>query len=254
MTRLSAAYPRSPRRIPRIQGVDARGRIVAVGEGVDAGRIGERVLIEPVFRAPADWAPYRAVYFGSERDGAFAEFARAPGVHAHRIESPLSDAELASFPCAYSVVENMLERADFHAGETVLITGASGGVGSAAVQLAKRRGAIVIAVASASKADEVTSLGASKVVPRQTDLLATVGGEAVDVGAVRSGSACRRRGSPRPRLPSRCRPPDTRNRGQDGTRASRSTGCCLPRRARSGARIRRRSRRRPRGRYEDWSR
>ena len=62
-----------------------------------------------------------------------------------------------------------------------MITGASGGVGSAAVQLAKRRGAFVIAVASASKADEIISLGASKVVPRQTDLLATVGSEAVDV-------------------------------------------------------------------------
>jgi len=166
---------------PRIQGADASGRIVAVGEGVDAGRIGDRVLIEPVFRAPVDWTPYRAVYFGSECNGAFAEFAKAPGVHAHRIDSPLSDAELASFPCAYSAAENMLERADLRAGETVLITGASGGVGSAAVQLAKRRGAIVIAVASASKANEVTSLGASKVVPRQTDLLAAVGSEAVDV-------------------------------------------------------------------------
>ena len=69
----------------------------------------------------------------------------------------------------------------FVRGETVLITGASGGVGSAAVQLAKRRGAIVIAVASASKADEIASLGASKVFPRETDLLAAVGGEAVDV-------------------------------------------------------------------------
>ena len=71
---------------------------------------------------------------------------------------------------------------ELRSGETVVITGASGGVGSAAVQLAKRRGAIIIAVASASKADEITSLGASKVVPRQTDLLAAVGMEAVDVG------------------------------------------------------------------------
>jgi NADPH:quinone reductase-like Zn-dependent oxidoreductase len=167
---------------PRIQGADACGRIVAVAEGVDAGRIGERVLIEPVFRALFDCAPYRAVYFGSECDGAFAEFAKAPGVHAHRIDSPLSDAELATFPCAYSAAENMLERAGLRSGETVVITGASGGVGSAAVQLAKRRGAIIIAVASASKADEITSLGASKVFPRQTDLLAAVGREAVDVG------------------------------------------------------------------------
>ena len=166
---------------PRIQGADACGRIVAIGEGVDAARVGERVLIEPVFRAPVDLAPYRAVYFGSECDGAFAEFAKAPAVHAYRIESPLSDAELASFPCAYSAAENMLERTDLRAGETVLITGASGGVGSAAVQLARRRGAVVIAIVSGSKADEITSLGASKVVARQTDLRVAVGSETVDV-------------------------------------------------------------------------
>ncbi len=166
---------------PRIQGADACGRIVAVGEGVEPGRIGERVLIEPVFRSPVDWAPFRAVYFGSEWDGAFAEYAKAPSAHAHRIVSPLGDAELASFPCAYSAAENMLERARLCSGETVLITGASGGVGSAAVQLARRRRAVVIAVASGSKAGEILSLGAARVVPREADLLAAVDVESVDV-------------------------------------------------------------------------
>ena len=47
-----------------------------------------------------------------------------------------TDAELASFPCAYSTAENLLHRLKLGAGETVLVTGASGGVGSAAVQLA----------------------------------------------------------------------------------------------------------------------
>ena len=84
---------------PRIQGADACGRIVAVGEGVDPARIGERVLVEPVFRGVER---FDAIYFGSEVDGAFAEYARAPSAHAHRIESGLSDVELASFPCAYS--------------------------------------------------------------------------------------------------------------------------------------------------------
>ncbi|QEX16800.1 alcohol dehydrogenase [Hypericibacter terrae] len=165
---------------PRIQGADACGRIVAVGADVDARRIGERVLIEPVFRGP-DGDPYRITYFGSDRDGAFAEFAIAPALHAHRIESRLSDAELASFPCAYSAAENMLARAGLAAGETVLITGASGGVGSAAVQLARRRGATVIAVAGEAKAAAVLSLGASRVIPRDADLLAQVGRETVDV-------------------------------------------------------------------------
>lgn len=165
---------------PRIQGADACGRIVAVGAGVDPARIGERVLIEPVFRAPVGWAPYRAIYFGSECDGAFAEFATAPAAHAYSITSPLSDAELASFPCAYSAAENMLTRAGLGTGETVLITGASGGVGSAAVQLARRRGATVVAIASSSKAATVMSLGASRVIPRDADLAAEVGRETMD--------------------------------------------------------------------------
>ena len=166
---------------PRIQGADACGRIVAVGAGVDPARIGERVLIEPVFRAPIGWEPYRAIYFGSECDGAFAEYTKAPAAHAHKIVSDLSDAELASFPCAYSAAENMLTRAGLSHGERVLVTGASGGVGSAAVQLAKRRGATVLAVASAAKASLVASLGAERVIGREADLLGEVGRESVDV-------------------------------------------------------------------------
>jgi NADPH:quinone reductase-like Zn-dependent oxidoreductase len=152
---------------PRIQGADACGRIVAVGEGVAAARIGERVLVEPVFRG-ADF--FDAQYFGSEVDGAFAEYALAPAGHAHRIESDLTDAELASFPCAYSAAENMLTRIALVSGERVLITGASGGVGTAAVQLAKRRGAEVIAMAGGDKAEAVRALGADHVIPRDAEL------------------------------------------------------------------------------------
>ncbi len=165
---------------PRIQGADGCGRIVAVGPGVDAARCGERVLIEPVFSPPPTASRYAATYFGSECDGAFAEFSCVPAAHAHCITSTLSDAEVASFPCAYSAAENMLTRANIGAGETVLVTGASGGVGSAAVQLARRRGATVFALAGASKAAFVTSLGASRVLDRDVDLLAVLGSESVD--------------------------------------------------------------------------
>jgi NADPH:quinone reductase-like Zn-dependent oxidoreductase len=162
---------------PRIQGADACGRIVAVGGGVDEARIGERVLVEPVFRGSG---PFDVEYFGSEVDGAFAEYALAPAVHAHRIESDLTDAELASFPCAYSAAENMLTRIALSAGERVLITGASGGVGSAAVQLAKRRGAHVIAMAGGDKAEAVRALGADQVIPRDADLEALFGKDYFD--------------------------------------------------------------------------
>jgi NADPH:quinone reductase-like Zn-dependent oxidoreductase len=162
---------------PRIQGADACGTIVAVGADVNPARIGERVLVEPVFRGSSK---FDISYFGSEVDGAFADYARVPAAHAHRIECELSDAELASFPCAYATAENILTRINLSVGERVLISGASGGVGSAAVQLAKRRGAEVIAMASGDKADAVRSLGAAQVIPRDADLEARFGQEHFD--------------------------------------------------------------------------
>lgn len=158
---------------PRIQGADACGHIVAVGAGVDATRVGERVIVNPSFSPTC--------YFGSDRDGAFAEFATVPSTNACRISSPLSDVELASFPCSYSTAENLLTRAQVVASDTVLVTGASGGVGSALVQLAKRRGASVIALASEGKATAVGSLGAARVLGREADLLAALGRETVEV-------------------------------------------------------------------------
>jgi NADPH:quinone reductase-like Zn-dependent oxidoreductase len=165
---------------PRIQGADGCGRIVAVGEGVSPGRIGERILIEPIIRL-GDPPGSQVSYFGSECNGAFAEYACVPSVNAHAIRSSLSDAQLASFPCAYAAAEHMLARSAVQAGEDVLITGASGGVGSAAVQLAVRRGARVCALASEPKAAAIAALGAARVLDRGADLLALLGGESIDV-------------------------------------------------------------------------
>lgn len=167
-------------RFPRIQGADACGRIVDVGPGVDPARIGERVIVDPVLRSN-DEDGVSAGYFGSERDGAFADFATVAAANAWKIDSQLTDVELASFPCSCAAAENMLARAQVHSGEKVLITGASGGVGSAAVRLAKRRGAHVTALASASKASVLSSLGASHVFGRDADLPTELGAESVDV-------------------------------------------------------------------------
>jgi len=168
-------------RFPRIQGADACGHIVGVAADVDPARVGERVLIEPVFAPPPGADRFRSIYFGSECDGGFAQYAAVPSAHACRINSPLDDTELASFPCAYSAAENMLTRANLRPRETVLITGASGGVGSAAVQLARRRDATVIAVAAASKSGDVTALGAARVIGRDAGLVNDLGHESVDV-------------------------------------------------------------------------
>jgi NADPH:quinone reductase-like Zn-dependent oxidoreductase len=161
---------------PRIQGADACGYIVAVGSDVEASRVGERVLIDPVLRG----ADGRARYFGSDTQGAFAQFTVVPASNACPVRSTLSDVELASFPCAYLAAENMLTRAAVTAGETILVTGASGGVGSAAVQLGRRRGATVLAIAEPSKAQAIEQIGASRVLPRETPLLSALTRESID--------------------------------------------------------------------------
>ena len=167
-------------KFPRIQGADCCGQIVAVGSQADVDRIGERALVRPIQTNETDAANFICETFGSESDGGFAQFAKTASHDALKINSSLSDIELASFPCAYTTAEGMLERARVDA-EIVLITGASGGVGSAAVQLAKRRGATIIAVASNLKADDVRSLGADKVVDRNCDLVAELGTDSIDV-------------------------------------------------------------------------
>ncbi len=159
---------------PRIQGADPAGRIVAVGDGVDMDRIGQRVLVDAWLRDPSG-ALDKARYLGSEVDGGYAEYVVVPAVNAHPIDTDLSDVELASFPCSYATAEHMLHRAGVEEGQWVLVTGASGGVGSGLVQLAKRRGARVAALTSAAKADAVRSLGAEAVIDRdQADVTGAV--------------------------------------------------------------------------------
>ncbi|WP_039018446.1 alcohol dehydrogenase family protein [Halocynthiibacter namhaensis] len=165
---------------PRIQGADVCGHIVAVGEDGDPARIGQRVLVRNMLRTYVDYRPYECWTIGSEMDGGFAQFVVAPAAETHAVDCDWADAELASIPCAYSTAENMLHRAGVQA-ERVLITGASGGVGSAAVQLAKRRGAHVIALTSHAKREEVLAIGADETVDRNADLIAELGAGSIDV-------------------------------------------------------------------------
>ena len=164
---------------PRIQGADPCGEVVATGPGVGSDILGRRVLVDAWIRDPDDPGDRdRAGYLGSERDGGFAQFCSVPAANVHPVDSSFSDVELASFPCSWSTAEHMLTRSRLRAGETVVVTGASGGVGTALVQLAKLRAARVIAVTGSAKAEAVTALGADAVVDRAVDDLAGAVAEA----------------------------------------------------------------------------
>ena len=163
----------SPIRFPRIQGADVCGEIVAVGRGVDSALIGKRVITDGWLRdweSPMDLS--RTGYFGSERDGGFAQYTVTDYRNIGVIDSRLSDAELATFSCSYTTAEGMLTRANVDNEDWVLVTGASGGVGSALVQLSKRRGARVVGLASNAKHDSVMALGADAVLTRSPENLA----------------------------------------------------------------------------------
>ena len=128
-----------------------------------------------------DYKPFECWTVGSECNGAFAQYMVAFSDESYKIDSNWSDIELGSIPCAYSTAENLLERSNVRQDETVLITGSSGGVGSAVIQLAKRRGTRVIAVTSEQKITDVKSIGADHVVKREDNLIEILGKECVDV-------------------------------------------------------------------------
>lgn len=178
-----------PLDFPRIQGGDVCGTVVAVGDDAPEKLLGRRVMIDTVLR---DWDDPRNIdkmgYFGSECDGGFADYVKTDARQIAPVDCDLSHAEIATFAIAYSTAENMLTRSGVHENDTVLITGASGGVGSALVQLAKRRGATVVAMASEAKHTVIKTVGADAVLPRAPEnlkaaLQLALGAETVSVVA-----------------------------------------------------------------------
>ncbi|MEM7432123.1 MAG: alcohol dehydrogenase family protein [Pseudomonadota bacterium] len=163
----------APLTFPRIQGADVAGVVVATGNNADPALIGRRVLVDAWLR---DWsAPENkdgTGYFGSECDGGYADYTVADRRQVFPIDSDLSDAELATFSCSYSTAENLLARVHCAANDRVLITGASGGVGSALIQLANRRGAMTIALASDAKHAAVSALDPDALLSRSPQDLA----------------------------------------------------------------------------------
>lgn len=165
---------------PLIQGTDCCGRVVEVANGVDKKLIGARVLVRPCMR-PDGFGSMRNIWMGSDFDGAFAQFVKVPASEVFVLQSDWSDIELGSIPCSYGSAENMVHRAKVASGDHVLVAGASGGVGSAVIQLAKLRGAKVTAIIGADKRHHASSIGADQTIARGTDLVQSLGGESVDV-------------------------------------------------------------------------
>lgn len=165
---------------PLIQGTDCCGKVVCVGDDGNSGLIGQRVLVRSCMREQG-FDRLDTVWLGSDFDGAFAQYLKVPACEVFVVHCDWSDAELATIPCAYGTAENMIQRAGVTAGMRVLVPGASGGVGSALLQLLKRRRAEVIALTSASKIDAVRKIGADSVLAREADMLKVLGTESIDV-------------------------------------------------------------------------
>lgn len=157
---------------PRIQGADVTGVVEQVGRGVDEAWVGRRVLVDPAFYADASPDADVVALLGSERDGGFAEAVVVDSEQVHDVsDAPLRDAELACLPIAYGTAMGMLTRGRAANGECVVVTGASGGVGVALVQLAAAAGLRVVALSTHDKAEHLIELGADTVVDRHSSTL-----------------------------------------------------------------------------------
>ena len=170
----------APLNFPRIQGADVCGVIVSTGSKVNKSRIEERVISRTMQTDPKNPQSPNMITLGSELNGAFAQYVTIRSSETFSVNCKWSDAELGSIPCSYSTAEGLLHRVKLGA-EKIFINGASGGVGSAAIQLAKLRKAHVTAQCSSSKINEIKKIGVDKVVFRESNLVKELGKNKYDV-------------------------------------------------------------------------
>jgi len=144
--------------LPVILGLDMAGEIAEVGDGVPGWKSGDRVLVNPLDK--------RKGLLGEMLDGGMAEYCRVAADQLIAMPAHVSFEEAASLPVAYGTAHRMLITHDtIRKGERVLVLGASGGVGTGCVILAKHLGAEVIACAgSAEKLARLKELGADEVI------------------------------------------------------------------------------------------
>lgn len=149
--------PGKPVPLPFISGSDVAGRVAGLGEGVEGPAVGSPVLLDPAVPEGA---------LGEDVPGGLAEYVVVPAGNAISMPEHLGYVEAAALPMAFGTAWRMLvTRGELRAGETTLILGASGGVGTAAVQIAKLAGAYVYATTSSDeKAERLLDLGADEVI------------------------------------------------------------------------------------------
>ena len=165
---------------PLIQGTDCCGEVVSVGSDSVKNLIGKRVLVRPCMKLRGLGSAER-VWMASDFDGAFSEYVKVPFKEVFPVNSNWTNAELASIPCAYGTAENMLFRSKCGRKTKILITGASGGVGSAAVQLAKRRGANVSILTSSKKKNFFKEFDLSYIAVGAEELISSFGERSFDI-------------------------------------------------------------------------
>lgn len=150
--------PGLPIDLPRISGGDISGDIAGLGEGVTSLAVGQRVLLDPAVTLPNG----EIGALGENTTGGLAEYITVPAENAIPLPDDVTYEEAAALPIAYGTAWRMLiTRGQIQPGETVFILGASGGVGTGAVQIAKMHGCIVYAAASSEdKLQRLRDLGA----------------------------------------------------------------------------------------------
>ncbi len=156
--------------LPLICGLDTAGEIAEMGPEVSGRSIGDRVLIDPRNRVEGGLV-------GETIDGGLAEYCRAPEHQLVNIPDAVSFAQAASLPVAYGTAHRMMvTRGQVTAEDKVLVLGASGGVGTGAVLLAKMAGAEVVACASSeAKLKALKELGADHLINyKETDFVKEV--------------------------------------------------------------------------------
>jgi NADPH:quinone reductase-like Zn-dependent oxidoreductase len=161
--------------MPHIGGSDIAGTVDLLGQGVSEWSPGERVVVNPsLWCGQCEWCrageePLCAEYriLGEHTQGGFAEYVVVPARNLYRIPDAVTFEQAAAAPLVFLTAwRGLVTRARLRAGDSVLVTGASGGVATAAIQIAKRLGATVYAVTSTPWVERVRGLGADTVYDR----------------------------------------------------------------------------------------